>query len=56
MNITLRQLRTFAGVYRTRSITRAARELGITQSAASLLIQQLVRPLHAVGATDAGRP
>ncbi len=41
MNITLRQLRAFAGVYRTRSITRSARELGITQSAASLLIQQL---------------
>lgn len=41
MNITLRQLRAFTGVYRTRSITRAARELGITQSAASLLIQQL---------------
>ncbi|WP_439372465.1 LysR family transcriptional regulator [Bradyrhizobium sp. DASA03120] len=41
MNITLRQLQAFTGVYRTRSITRAARELGITQSAASLLIQQL---------------
>ncbi|MBI5321237.1 LysR family transcriptional regulator [Bradyrhizobium sp.] len=41
MNVTLRQLRAFAGVYRARSITRAARELGITQSAASLLIQQL---------------
>ncbi|UWU84816.1 LysR family transcriptional regulator [Bradyrhizobium yuanmingense] len=41
MNVTLRQLRVFTGVYRTRSITRAARELGITQSAASLLIQQL---------------
>ncbi|MEZ0083883.1 DNA-binding transcriptional LysR family regulator [Bradyrhizobium japonicum] len=41
MNFTLRQLRAFTGVYRTRSITRAARELGITQSAASLLIQQL---------------
>ncbi|WP_025032806.1 LysR family transcriptional regulator [Bradyrhizobium sp. DOA9] len=41
MDVTLRQLRAFAGVYRTRSITRAARELGITQSAASLLIQQL---------------
>jgi DNA-binding transcriptional LysR family regulator len=41
MNVTLRQLRAFTGVYRTRSITRAARELGITQSAASLLIQQL---------------
>lgn len=41
MNATLRQLRAFTSVYRTRSITRAARELGITQSAASLLIQQL---------------
>lgn len=41
MNVTLRQLRAFTAVYRTRSITRAARELGITQSAASLLIQQL---------------
>ncbi|WP_027554527.1 LysR family transcriptional regulator [Bradyrhizobium sp. Cp5.3] len=41
MNVTLRQLRAFTGVYRTRSITRAARELGITQSAASLLLQQL---------------
>jgi len=41
MNVTLRQLRAFTGVYRTRSVTRAARELGITQSAASLLIQQL---------------
>jgi DNA-binding transcriptional LysR family regulator len=41
MNVTLRQLQAFTGVYRTRSITRAAREMGITQSAASLLIQQL---------------
>jgi DNA-binding transcriptional LysR family regulator len=41
MNVTLRQLQAFTGVYRMRSITRAARELGITQSAASLLIQQL---------------
>jgi len=41
MNVTLRQLRAFTSVYRTRSITRAARELGITQSAASLLVQQL---------------
>ena len=41
MNVTLRQLSAFTGVYRMRSITRAARELGITQSAASLLIQQL---------------
>ncbi|MDE5445059.1 LysR family transcriptional regulator [Bradyrhizobium sp. CSA207] len=41
MNTTLRQLLAFTGVYRTHSITRAARELGITQSAASLLIQQL---------------
>jgi DNA-binding transcriptional LysR family regulator len=41
MNVTLRQLQAFSSVYRMRSITRAARELGITQSAASLLIQQL---------------
>ncbi len=41
MNVTVRQLQAFTGVYRTRSLTRAARELGITQSAASLLIQQL---------------
>src|SRR3954469_6744992 len=41
MNVTLRQLQAFTGVYRTRSITRAALELGVTQSAASLLIQQL---------------
>lgn len=41
MNITLRQLSAFAAVYRARSITRAARTLGITQSATSLLIQQL---------------
>ncbi|WBL79249.1 LysR family transcriptional regulator [Bradyrhizobium xenonodulans] len=41
MNVTLRQLRAFTCVYRTHSITRAARELGITQPAASLLIQQL---------------
>ncbi|MBR0717791.1 LysR family transcriptional regulator [Bradyrhizobium liaoningense] len=41
MNVTLRQLRAFTAVYRTRSITRAARELGITQSATSLLIQQI---------------
>lgn len=41
MNLTLRQLRAFACVYRSRSITRAARDLGITQSAASLLVKQL---------------
>ena len=41
MNVTLRQLSAFASVYRTRSITRAALTLGITQSATSLLIQQL---------------
>jgi len=41
MNVTLRQLRAFTAVYRARSITRAAREVGITQSATSLLIQQL---------------
>ena len=41
MNVTLRQLRAFVCVYRARSITRAALELGITQSATSLLIQQI---------------
>lgn len=41
MNATLRQLRAFVSVYRARSITRAAIDMGITQSAASLLIQQL---------------
>lgn len=41
MNVTLRQLRAFVSVYRARSITRAALELGITQSATSLLIQQI---------------
>ena len=41
MNLTLRQLRAFACVYRSRSITRAARDLGITQSAASLLVKQI---------------
>lgn len=41
MNVTLRQLRAFASVHRLRSITRAARELGITQSATSLLIKEL---------------
>lgn len=41
MNVTLRQLRAFSAVYRSRSITRAARELGITQSATSLLVQQI---------------
>src|SRR3954454_8665 len=41
MNVTLRQLQAFTAVHRVRSITRAALELAITQSAASLLIQQL---------------
>src|SRR5947208_503529 len=41
MNVTLRQLQAFTSVYRVRSITRAALDLGITQSATSLLIKQL---------------
>ena len=41
MNVTLRQLRAFTSVYRARNITRAALDLGITQSAMSLLIKQL---------------
>lgn len=41
MNATLRQIDAFVRVYRLKSITRAAAELGITQSAVSLLIRQL---------------
>src|SRR3954466_15923931 len=59
MNVPLRQLEAFTGGSRTRSITRAARELGITQSAASLLIQQLEAQLGAklfARSTRSGRP
>ena len=41
MNPTFRQIEAFVQVYRARSITRAATELGMTQSAVSILIRQL---------------
>ncbi len=41
MNPTLRQLEAFVLVYRAKSITRAAEELRVTQSAVSMLIRQL---------------
>jgi DNA-binding transcriptional LysR family regulator len=41
MNPTLRQLEAFVLVYRAKSITRAANELGLTQSAVSILVRQL---------------
>jgi len=41
MNITLRQMRAFSGVARTGSFTGTARQLHLTQSAVSMLVQQL---------------
>ncbi|WP_022722641.1 LysR family transcriptional regulator [Rhodopseudomonas sp. B29] len=41
MNVNLRQLEAFAAAYRFGSLTRAARELRLTQSAVSLLVKQL---------------
>ncbi len=41
MNITLRQLEAFAHAYRLGSLTRAAAEMHLTQSAVSLLVRQL---------------
>ena len=41
MSPTLRQLETFVLVYRNRSITRAAAELHVSQSAVSMLIREL---------------
>ena len=41
MNPTFRQIEAFVLVYRARSITRAATELGLTQSAVSILVRQL---------------
>ena len=43
MNITFRQLRIFDAVARHESITKAAEELGLTQPAVSMQIQQLER-------------
>jgi DNA-binding transcriptional LysR family regulator len=41
MNVSLRQLRIFLAVARHRSFSRAARDVGLTQSAASLSVRQL---------------
>lgn len=45
MNISLRQMRAFATVTRTGSFTGAARQLHLTQSAVSMLVQQLEEEL-----------
>lgn len=41
MNVSLRQLQVFVHVYRAGNLTRAAAQLGLTQSAVSLQLQQL---------------
>lgn len=64
MNITLRQMRAFSAVARTASFTLAARQLSLTQSAVSMLVQQLEettglqlfdRARNAVTLTESGR-
>lgn len=64
MNITLRQMRAFSVVARSASFTLAARQLHLTQSAVSMLVQQLEEALgvklfdrtrHAVTLTEAGQ-
>lgn len=64
MNITLRQMRAFSLVARSASFTLAARQLHLTQSAVSMLVQQLEdelgvklfdRARHAVTLTEAGQ-
>jgi len=64
MNISLRQLRAFSVVARTASFTLAARQLHLTQSAVSMLVQQLEqaagvrlfdRTRNAVTLTEAGQ-
>lgn len=45
MNITLRQMRAFSSVARAGSFTSAARQLNLTQSAVSMLVQQLEEEL-----------
>ncbi|RYY83975.1 MAG: LysR family transcriptional regulator, partial [Comamonadaceae bacterium] len=64
MNISLRQLRAFSVVARTASFTLAARQLHLTQSAVSMLVQQLEdaagvrlfdRARNAVTLTEAGQ-
>lgn len=46
MNANLRQLQAFATAYRLGSLTRAAQELHLTQSAVSLLVKQLEEVWH----------
>ncbi len=64
MHITLRQMRAFSVVARTASFTLAARQLNLTQSAVSMLVQQLEdalgvklfdRTRNAVTLTEAGQ-
>jgi len=64
MNISLRQMRAFAAVTQSGSFTGAARHLNLTQSAVSMLVQQLEQELHlqlfdrsrtAITLTEAGR-
>lgn len=64
MNLSLRQIRAFSMVARTGSFTLAARQLHLTQSAVSMLVQQLEdelglklfdRARHAVTLTEAGQ-
>ncbi|MDQ7971467.1 MAG: LysR family transcriptional regulator [Rhodocyclaceae bacterium] len=64
MNLTLRQMRAFSVVARTASFTLAARQLNLTQSAVSMLVQQLEdelglklfdRSRHAVTLTEGGQ-
>lgn len=64
MNVSLRQIRAFAVVARAESFTLAARQLSLTQSAVSMLVQQLESELglklfdrsrSAVTLTPAGR-
>ncbi len=64
MNITLRQLRAFLTVGELASFTRAGKELGLAQSAVSMLVSELERELdlrlldrttRRVEATEAGR-
>ena len=64
MNISLRQMRAFAAVTQSGSFTGAARQLSLTQSAVSMLVQQLEQELHlqlfdrsrtAITLTEAGK-
>jgi DNA-binding transcriptional LysR family regulator len=45
-NLSLRQMRAFAAVARAGSFTTAARQINLTQSAVSMLVQQLEETLH----------